>query len=329
MSTNEPQQVAEVPTLWERFRSYWQMEDRDWRCLLFSAICHTILLFILCIFVLPPAGRPDSRLLDVSFVSEKPDSGEPKNNQAQEPREQEVDPLLEETSEKTLKELQESFKMDDADEVKQYLRQRQEKIAQKKQKLQDFEKQRRQIDKDLGKRSRYGTLQPRTFYGVQLFARSMVFVLDISGSMDIREARLQLKNAYQSLKSNEYFNIIVYSQTITSWKDQLVKANKENKQDADTWVDKLYPGGATNIYGALQRSFAVAWEQTRAEVIYLLSDGLPTAGPVQHPMQILAAVRSWNNNKKIVIHTIGIGPHQDKKFLGTLAEQNYGRYYVR
>lgn len=185
------------------------------------------------------------------------------------------------------------------------------------------------ISKSLAKRSKYGTLKPRTFYGVKVFASSVVFLLDVSGSMNIREARIQIKNAYSALTSAEYFNIIVYETRVYGWKNHLVRATDQNKSDADTWVDNIRSTGATNIYGALEKAFQVAWQETKAEVIYLLTDGLPTAGPVVNPARILAEVKKWNQNKRIVIHTIGIGSHQDRKFLSALAEGNYGRYYVR
>ncbi len=299
--------------------------NRSAKCLFISAIFHISIILLLCVLILPQKGQEGTDMVEVSFATE----GIQESKETQESFVPEEEKFQQEVSKETLEEMKEILKIEDSKEAAEYLEQRQQKITQKKKSLESFAQQQSKIAKNIEQRSRYGTLQPRTFYGIAIFSRSMVFILDVSGSMDIDEARRQLKNAYHSLKSEEAFNIIVYSDSIQTWQSGLVYASQENKQKADEWLSDIKSGGATNVYAALQKAFEIAYQKTKAETMYFLSDGLPTAGVEQDPARILVAVKKWNQDKKIIIHTIGLGPHQDEFFLSRLAQENQGKYFVR
>jgi hypothetical protein len=329
MATVEnPKRVTE--SRFTRLLNALKMNHRDAKCLLVSLVCHSMIFLLILFFTSPPEGRPDAHLIGIGRAPEEPGEKEKLDTEKPaRPEEEEVSPPIEESSKEALQKLKDSFKLEDDKEAQEYLQERKQKILEKKKNLEAFLGHHKKIGEAIKERSKYGTLQPRTFYGVHLLASRIVFVLDVSGSMDIQEASIQLRNAYHALTSSEYFNIIAYSDFIYLWQNKLVAATEENKKNADMWLREVRGGGATNMFGALQKAFDIASSKAKVEVIYFLSDGLPTAGPVQNPLQILSSVRSWNKSKKIVIHTIGIGPHQDKHLMSTLAEQNYGRYYVR
>lgn len=310
------------------FKNLFPKDRRSLFCFFLSTLFHLSLILILCILVLPQKGQEGTDMVDVTFSSE----GVPESKETQDtsiPSTSEENFFQKEVSQESLEEMKDILKLEESQESEKYLSARQEKIEQKKKSLEAFSQQQKKIEKGIQQRSRYGTLKPRTFYGIAVFARSMVFILDISGSMDIDEAKRQLQNAYHSLKEEESFSIIVYSDQIQIWQRGLVYASKENKQKADEWLQTIQSGGATDIYGALQNAFEIAYKKTKAETMYFLSDGLPTAGIQQDPLLILSAVKKWNQEKKITIHTIGLGPHQDSVFLSRLAQENQGKYFVR
>ena len=59
------------------------------------------------------------------------------------------------------------------------------------------------------------------------------------------------------------------------------------------------------------------------DTIFFLSDGRPTVGEFVDPDDILREVKSVNELRKVVIHTIAIGEFQ-KDFMKRLAEENGG-----
>lgn len=311
-----------------------KLDIRSKRCLLISVVFHVLAFVTVSLSMAPRQGSPESFLIPVGVFSEQPatddvagrenDPTQPQPN----PEEEVVAPEVSPNSQDIAAELVQKLPTDSS-EIRDYLAERDKKILEKKQKIAQLKQMEKQISGNLQQRSRYGTLEPRTFYGVKVFERNILFVLDISGSMDIGEARLQLKNAYHALGPQESFNIIAYNNNLIIWKEGLVLASQENKKQADQWVTTIYNGGNTDIYSALQIAFTTAWKSIRTDSIYLVTDGLPTAGPVLDPFQIIAAVRKWNQGKNISIHVIGVGPQQDRPFLKTLAEQNYGRYSIR
>ena len=100
-------------------------------------------------------------------------------------------------------------------------------------------------------------------------------------------------------------------------------------------LGKLRPDGGTNIYGALFEGLganqAVFGQQSEYEVdeIFLLSDGVPTAGAVEDTDAILRLVEEVNRYQSIRINTVFTGTGVGADFLRKLAEQNGGVFVQR
>lgn len=314
-------------------------------CFLLSSIGHLFFLMILFLFSTPPEGHPDGDSLQVvlqasaekegSMLDASPSSLESlPESFADSPEDlakaspEESNGASDEITNDTLEDIQSLLKTTHDGEAQQYLEKRRQKAMEQKKNRDAFREVQEKISRGIAARSKYGTLEPRTFYGVAVLSKKMIFVLDTSGSMDILEADLQLLNALKSLKKDEYFNIVLYAAQVCVWQKKLMPATPENQALAIQWIQKKKPGGATNIYEALKTALDVAVVGEKAEVVYFLSDGVPMLG-VQDPEKILLSVREWNLSKRIVIHTIGIGPHQNKEFLKPLAEQNHGTYFEK
>ncbi len=182
------------------------------------------------------------------------------------------------------------------------------------------------VDGRLRGRAGIGKLEPRTFYGMKVHSRKMIFVLDISGSMNIPFAKMNLRNAFATLGEKEKFAIVCYDNRIFYWprSKRLQHATKQNKSRATAWLEELLGGGQTNIYDALKKAFEISSKGTAADTFYFLSDGYPTAG-VRESSLILKAVRQWNNRERIKIHTIGIGNH-DRFLMESISKENRGLY---
>ena len=171
---------------------------------------------------------------------------------------------------------------------------------------------------------RWGKTQ---FYGLPVYARKVVFVLDASSSMlqgtRMADAKTQLINSINELDENYRFNIIVYNQTVGAWQRQMLQATESARKNAVRFVASIQPQAATATYDALEAAFA----HPDLEAIYLVTDGVPTTGKVIHLESIIKAVSEQNQTRRVTLYVIGIQPEGPfEEFLKQLAERNFGTY---
>ncbi len=198
------------------------------------------------------------------------------------------------------------------------------------------------------------------FYGIEQEEKRIIYVFDKSGSMEVsmqeprwlkgaavpaREdedsrfdaARRELLRATKNLRKGSEFAVVLYSDRVEPIHDKLVPATPENHAAFSLEMGRRGPEGSTNIYEALDFALRMAnvhsegtRGEQRADAIILVSDGAPTnaKGETEDPERTLVAVRQWNAQKRIVIHTIGIGAEHNNTFMRTLAEENGGSYHA-
>ena len=75
-------------------------------------------------------------------------------------------------------------------------------------------------------------------------AKHVIFVLDVSGSMDGKKM-MQLKNAMKTilaeLRAIDFFSIIEFSDNITEWRKEASAVNENNIQGASGKMKKKTP----------------------------------------------------------------------------------------
>lgn len=101
-----------------------------------------------------------------------------------------------------------------------------------------------------------------TFAGIPTTSTYVMFIIDVSGSMDdtvverekfqgyrddkkFTVVRAQLLSALDSLTENTNFNIVAFASNLNPWKQKLVPANIVNREAAKAWVGRLKPIGGT------------------------------------------------------------------------------------
>lgn len=152
------------------------------------------------------------------------------------------------------------------------------------------------------------------YYGVPVSSDRVLFVVDVSGSMNwpwrreprrIDIARNELVRAIRELKPESLFNIIVFSTRVRAWQKGEVAADARNVDSAIRWAERTLrdPEGDTYTYDALEEAFD---RNTEFDTIFLLSDGQPSDGPYVSPEGILASVKVWNRYRGAVMHTFGL-----------------------
>ena len=136
------------------------------------------------------------------------------------------------------------------------------------------------------------------------------------------KAKKELMPSIRGLSEDAYFTIVIFENKVKKWKNEMVQANSTNKNLAIAYLERLSSGGGTNISDALEESF----DLQGVETLFLLSDGAPTAGKITNTDAIVTKTTEWNSDKKVTIHTIGLGEDCDKEFMKKLAAANNGQF---
>lgn len=200
------------------------------------------------------------------------------------------------------------------------------------------------------------------FAGIALTGKRVVFLVDMSGSMDLADektpapdkwplVRETLVKIMRSLPELEKFQLVVFSDRVTyplggegNW------ISYDSNSSGDSVLKSLAaikPKGGTNIYSALDAAFRL--RANGLDTVYLFSDGLPNLGPglTQEESQrsneiqrgdILAKYvrrtlqndwnRAANGKPKVRINTVGFFYESPDlgSFLWSLARENDGSF---
>lgn len=165
--------------------------------------------------------------------------------------------------------------------------------------------------------------------------------------------KTELGRTIEGLEPYVQFNVLAFATEVKPWKKTLQRANVLGKKSAMDFVRKLEPiggsskedlarvglvtaanleGGRTNTWGALAAALGVQTglrKPTRddyevdVDTIFFMSDGKPTAGEFIDVEDIVREVRKVNELRRVVLHTIALGPFQ-KTFMKRLAQENGG-----
>ena len=182
-----------------------------------------------------------------------------------------------------------------------------------------------------------------TFYGIQTLSDKVLFIVDISGSMDKQlkggEAeggktkwevlQAELIGAVYGLAPTDTFNVIFFNHAVIPWKTAKVQANDLNKDAVKAWIEKQKPVGGTNLFDSFEMGFRIAHRVTGPpdlDTVFFLTDGRPTAGKIRDRQRMLQIFKEWNTTAHLTIHTIGVGADHDIEFMKELARIGDGRY---
>lgn len=176
------------------------------------------------------------------------------------------------------------------------------------------------------------------YFGLEVSAENIAFVVDISGSMNdglygiqdvpdvggggrkIDVLKNELAGIIRKLPESARLNIVPFNQIVMPWKARLQVLKSGGRDRALSFVEKLTAGGETNIYDALE----FALKDRDVEAVYLLSDGLPTRGQFLVPEDVLSNIQMTNRIRGVRIHCIGFG--MDSHLLQALSRDSGGQY---
>ncbi|KAL2939803.1 Inter-alpha-trypsin inhibitor heavy chain H4, partial [Bienertia sinuspersici] len=165
--------------------------------------------------------------------------------------------------------------------------------------------------------------------GKKAFSRSIVYVVDISSSMQGRPLEATKKSLFAALSElnpEDSFNIIAFNGDIFPFSSSMMLASQETIERATQWMDdNLTVGDGTNISLALEKAMDMLSDtQNSLPIVFLITDGA-----VDDERRICNAAKSRLSNMKSIsprINTFGIGLYCNHYFLRMLAMIGHGHY---
>lgn len=163
-------------------------------------------------------------------------------------------------------------------------------------------------------------LQPPGRASHAFVKREVTLVLDRSGSMNgekleqVREAALQIVSG---LENGEYFNVIIYNESIDVFADEPVKKTLESMKSVRDFIEHILARGGTNIHDALAEALRQKPVPGTLPIVLFLTDGLPTVGNTSEKA-IRNLVIEHNPNRRRVF-TFGVGVDVNAPLLEKIA----------
>lgn len=172
-------------------------------------------------------------------------------------------------------------------------------------------------------------IAPRKGSSIEVLPKDITFVIDASRSIQQRkldQAVRGLQAAIAALRPEDRFNIIIFRDTPTAFRESYVEATPDTKAAAASFVSGLQSRGTTDIYQALSPVVLTEPRQGAAGLVVVVTDGMPTAG-VTNGRAIINALTDRNEQRKTVL-AFGGGRAINHYLLDLLAYRNRGESFV-
>ena len=162
------------------------------------------------------------------------------------------------------------------------------------------------------------------FCGIPVQGSRVLFILDLSGSMDfpmpdkqstrLDFAQRELTRAMSSIAPNAQFNLVTFNGNPKAkiWSKDMVPATERNRERFLKYVEGLRADGGTNLWSGFEQGLKVRSlvygdrYETNVDEVFILSDGAPSVGDIVDPIEILRLVRETNRFANMRINTIFI-----------------------
>jgi Ca-activated chloride channel family protein len=152
----------------------------------------------------------------------------------------------------------------------------------------------------------------------QVIAKDVIYVLDISGSMQgekIDQAKKALEYVVGRLNPDDRFNIITFSTGVNKYMSGLRPASETD--EALPFIRAVRAEGSTDINRALLEALAMV-DSSRPALIIFMTDGEPTTGEV-NPAKIIANAQNAAP-KNVRLFTFGVGYDVNTNLLDSLSQ---------
>lgn len=141
--------------------------------------------------------------------------------------------------------------------------------------------------------------------------REVTFILDRSGSMggtSIVQAKAALLRAFDDLRADDQFNLIVFNDTSHALFEDVVDASAVNLQLAKQYLARLRANGGTEMLASLKLALDKPTANSRVQQVIFITDG-----NVSNESELFTFIESRLGNRRLF--TIGIGSAPNQHFL--------------
>lgn len=153
--------------------------------------------------------------------------------------------------------------------------------------------------------------------------RELTFLIDTSGSQEgepLQASQKFMSVALEALRPSDFFRIVQFESSVTSFSKNAVKATPENIQAGQRFVSKLAAGGGTDIDTAIRAAFEARPITGTLPIVVFLSDGL-----VGNEADVIKRVRKNIGERRI--YSFGVGASVNRYLMDGVASE--GRGYAR
>nr|XP_029123844.1 von Willebrand factor A domain-containing protein DDB_G0292740 isoform X2 [Elaeis guineensis] len=172
-------------------------------------------------------------------------------------------------------------------------------------------------------------LFPGNIQNRKVFRREVVFIVDISGSMEgkpLENVKNALSTALLELTAVDKFNIIAFNEELHSFSSCMEPVTEVKVENAHEWICKtVVAGGGTNIMHPLNEAIdLLSYAQDSAPHIFLITDG-----SVEDERDICSTMRTHVAKRGSMsprISTFGVGSYCNHYFLRMLSSISKGQY---
>lgn len=182
--------------------------------------------------------------------------------------------------------------------------------------------------------------QGARFFGIPVETDEVVFLLDVSGSMNqpvqgdpggpsrLFTALRETRRCVEALEAGTRFNILLFNEDVVTFRESPVEKDAAVTAEVRQFLTGIEGAGGTDLIGALEHVLGLGGAGSgtgsqELDTLVLLTDGTPSRGTILIPEEILHQVTRSNRVQRVAIHTIDAGGREDP-FLERLARDNFG-----
>lgn len=172
-------------------------------------------------------------------------------------------------------------------------------------------------------------ITPQHGTGLEVLPRDITFVIDASRSIQQRKMDLiarGLREPIWRMRDEDRFQVIVFRDTATRFRQGWAEATTENREAAHSFVERVETRGGTDIYNALRDVLETSSRSGIPSIVLLISDGYPTEGVVDG--RTLINRISEENQGNHTIFAFAGGHAIDRQLLELLAYRNRGEVHI-
>jgi HEAT repeat protein len=174
------------------------------------------------------------------------------------------------------------------------------------------------------------------YYGRRIFSKSVCFVIDTSGSMELNMkvrpedikrlgdlpaegtrdqiAKKALLDTISRLDPRTKLRIVMFNTDVKVWKRDMQPATPANRAAAESALGNALPDGETNFHGALKAALGLHGRPTTSakledipDTVYFLTDGRPTKGEITSMPELISWFADLNRFAKVDLTIIALG----------------------